>query len=221
MVANAGKFQFIILGHKYNKRLCLDINGKKILNSKTVELLGIIIDEKLNLNAHIDKITKKASNYRNSLNRVCHHLNEQNTNILINTFFSSCFAYCPLIWMLCSKTANNKITKVTKRASRLLKGHPTTILESIHTLNIRHLLTEVFKSSHKLNPIFMWDFWKIKDSHYNLRNNNLIKLPKPKTETFGYRSLAFRGASLWNNLINNNGITSPSISIEIKKTPKI
>ena len=36
MVANAGKFQFIILGHKYKKKLCLNINGKKVINSKTV-----------------------------------------------------------------------------------------------------------------------------------------------------------------------------------------
>ena len=74
MVANAGKFQFIILGHKYKKRLSLNINGKMVPNSKTVELLGIIIDEKLNFNDHIEKITKKDNNYVNSLNRICHNL---------------------------------------------------------------------------------------------------------------------------------------------------
>ena len=63
MGANAGKFQFIILGHKYKKRLCLNINVKKVPNSKTVVLLGIIIDEKLTFNDHIDQITKKADNY--------------------------------------------------------------------------------------------------------------------------------------------------------------
>ena len=88
MVANAGKFQFIILGHKYKRRLCLDINGKKVPNSKTVELLGINIDEKLTFNDHIDKITKKANNYMNSLNRICHHLNNHNAGILLNIHFS-------------------------------------------------------------------------------------------------------------------------------------
>ena len=95
MVANAGKFQFIILGHKYKKRLCLDIDGKKVLNSKTVELLGIIIDEKLTFNDHIEKITKKANNYVSSLNRICHHLNNHNTGILLNTFFLFLFHILP------------------------------------------------------------------------------------------------------------------------------
>ena len=95
MVANAGKFKFIIFGQKYNKRLCLDINGKNILNSKTVELLRIIIDKKLNFHAHIDKINKKASNYTHSLKRVCHNLNEQNTNFLITTFSLIMFCLLP------------------------------------------------------------------------------------------------------------------------------
>ena len=202
MVANAGKFQFIILGHKYKRRLCLDINGKKVPNSKTVELLGIIIDEKLSFNDHIDKITKKASNYTNSLNRICHHLNNQNAGILINTFFYSCFTYCPLIWMLCSKTANNKIIKVHNRASRLKNRQNSNMIDnqSIHSINIRYLLNEVFQSLNKNNPQFMWNIWEKKPIHHNLRNKNLVKIPRPKTETFGFRSLTFRGAILWNSL---------------------
>ena len=198
MVANAGKFQFIILGHKYKKRLCLNINGKKVPNSKTVELLGIIIDEKLTFNDHIDKITKKANNYINSLNRICHHLNNQNANILTNTFFHSCFNYCPLIWMLCSKTANNKIIKAQKRASRLTESKIDN--HHIHNNNIKYLLKEVYQSLNKNNPKFMWNLWEKKDTHHNLRNKNLVKIPKPKSETFGYRSLSTRGALLWNNL---------------------
>ena len=199
MVANAGKFQFIILGHKYKKRLSLNINGKKVPNSKTVELLGVIIDEKLSFNDHIDKITKKANNYTNSLNRICHHLMNQNANILINTFFHSCFNYCPLIWMLCSKTANNKIIKAQKRASRLKNSNK---IEDhyIHNNNIRHLLKEIYQSLNKTNPKFMWNLWEKRDTHHDLRNKNLIKIPKPKSETFGYRSLSFRGAPLWNKL---------------------
>jgi hypothetical protein len=201
MVANAGKFQFIILGHKYKKKLCLNINGKKVINSKTVELLGIIIDEKLTFNDHIDKITKKANNYINSLNRICHHLNDENSKILTNTFFHSCFNYCPLIWMLCSKTANKKIIKANKRASCLINQETSGIDDNyIHTNNIKYLLKEVYQSLNKNNPKFMWDLWERKNTHHNLRNKDPVKIPKPKAVSFGYKSLAYRGAVLWNKL---------------------
>ena len=46
----------------------------------------------------------------------------------------------------------------------------------------------------------MWEFWEMKPRIYNLRNDKIIKIPKPLTEKFGYRSLSFKGATLWNSL---------------------
>ena len=45
--ANPSKFQFMILGDKQNTSFVLNINGKKINNSKEIELLGIVIDNQL------------------------------------------------------------------------------------------------------------------------------------------------------------------------------
>ena len=100
--------------------------------------------------------------------------------------------------MLCSKTAKNKIIKAQKRASRLTESKSDS--HHIHNNNIKYLLKEVYQSLNKNNPKFMWNIWEKKDTHHNLRNKNLVKIPKPKSETFGYRSLSTRGALLWNNL---------------------
>ena len=219
MVANASKFQFMILGYKYKRKLCLNIHGKKVLCSKKVTLLGIIIDEKLTFNDHIDKITKRANNYTSSLYRIFPYINSDNSNILLNTFFFSCFTYCPLIWMFCSKTANNKINKVHKRALRLKYNNKTANLDellimsktqNIHVRNIHSLMREVYLSINQLNPSFMWNLFPKKTSNYRLRDCNQIKATKPKTEKFGYRSIIFRGAMLWN-----------SLPTEIKNTPNI
>ena len=171
--------------------------------------MGVIIDEKLNFNDHIDKITKKAKNYTSSLSRILHYLNDTNSSILFNTFFYSCFSYCPLIWMCSTKTANNKINKIHKRALRLKCGvnnaNFTELLaineiQSIHIRNIRYLMSEMYLSLNKKNPKFMWNMFEKNPRNYLLRNNNLVKIPKPKTESFGYRSLKFRGPMLWNSL---------------------
>ena len=50
---NLGKFQFMILGDKQNTSLVLNIHGKKISNSKEMELLGIVIDNQLKFKKHI------------------------------------------------------------------------------------------------------------------------------------------------------------------------
>ena len=39
---------------------------------------------------------------------------------LINSFFFSQFNYCPLVWMFCSKEANNEIEKLHKRALQII-----------------------------------------------------------------------------------------------------
>jgi hypothetical protein len=203
MVANACKFQFMILGYKYRRKLCLDINGKRVVNSKEVVLLGITIDEKLTFNNHIEKITKKANNYTKSLKRISISVTNENTNILINTFFCSCFTYCPLIWMSCSKTANRKIESSQRRALRITNNTNSTnrpVTQSIHVKNLHFLMKEIYMSLNKLNPKFMWDFWVKKPNVFNLRQNDALIIPKPRAETFGYRSLSFRGAVLWNSL---------------------
>ena len=79
----------------------------------------------------------------------------------------STFTYCPLIWMYCSKTANNLINKIHKRSLRfiyemedanfkdlLIKGSSWTILEN----NIYTLLIEIYKSLNHVSPPIMQEF---------------------------------------------------------------
>ena len=61
-------------------------------------------------------------------------------------------------------------------------------------------MIEVYRSVNKINPSFMWDIFPKKIVHYSLRNSNLINVIRPKTENFGFRSITYRGAALWNNL---------------------
>ena len=57
--ANPSKFQFMILGDKQNTSLVVDINGKKINNSREIELLGIFSDNQLNLRNTLKTYAKK------------------------------------------------------------------------------------------------------------------------------------------------------------------
>ena len=83
------------------------------------------------------------------------------------------FNYCPLIWMLHSRTLNNKINRLHERALRIVyyKSSFSTLLEkdgsfSIHHRNIQSLVIEIYKFLHGLSPAIM---------------GNIIKLNRPTT----------------------------------------
>ena len=61
-------------------------------------------------------------------------------------------------------------------------------------------MTEIYKTTHNLNSPFMKEIFRVKKCGYDLRNNNLLIIPKTYTQSFGQKSVSFRGAVLSNNL---------------------
>ena len=51
----------MIIGDKQDTSFVLNINGKKVNNSREIELLGIVIDNQLKFNKRIGNICKIAS----------------------------------------------------------------------------------------------------------------------------------------------------------------
>ena len=100
---NPSKFQFMILEEKQNTPFALNINGKKINNSREIELLGIAIDNQLKFKKHIEKLCKKASFKIHALRRIRKFLTVEEARILVNVFINSQFNCASLIWMFSSK----------------------------------------------------------------------------------------------------------------------
>ena len=115
MMANPGKFKFMILSRNtINKSIAKD--NKAIESSKSVKLLRLTIDNKLDFGIHINNICKVASVKIKGLGRIRNKLNLSQAKILYNSFILSQFNYCCLVWMFCSKTLQNKINQIQKRA---------------------------------------------------------------------------------------------------------
>ena len=52
----------------------------------------------------------------------------------------------------------------------------------------------------RVNPSLIWEFHEKKDVSYNLRIQNLCKLPQIKKQGYGQESLSFGGSILWNTV---------------------
>ena len=81
---------------------------------------------------------------------------------LMKAFIESQFNYCPLIWMLHSRTLNNKINRIHERA-----------LRTVYSDYNSNLAIENFKYLHGLSPAILSEVFKVNETvPYDLRMRN-------------------------------------------------
>ena len=212
MAANPGKFQIMFLGSKIeNSKIIFAIENKQIKCKREVKLLGITIDEKLTFTRHIANICSLANNRLRALTRIRRFLSTEQAKYLSEAYIMSAFKYCPLIWMFCNKTSNNQINKIHKRTLRLVYEMEDANFEDlllkdnswdVHENNIHTLLIEIYKSINNLSPPIMKYFFDLKNTRYDLRSKQLLKLPETSTSGYGTLGLCSKGSLIWNTIPN-------------------
>ena len=138
-----------------------------IKNSDYEKLLGVTVDLNLTFNCHLENILKKAGKKVHMLARITPYMSIPNRKLLMNSFFTSQFNYCPLTWMYHSRTINNKINRLHERCLRIVYSDKTSSFENllekdgsvtIHTRNLQTRATEMFKVYKNLSPAIIADF---------------------------------------------------------------
>ena len=115
--------------------------------------LDITIDNRLLFSAHVESLCSTASKHLWALARIHKFISFEREKHLSEAYIMSTFTYCPLIWMFCSKIANNLINKIYKHNLQviyemedahfkdlILKDSSWTICEN----NIHILLIEIY-----------------------------------------------------------------------------
>ena len=108
----------------------------------------------------------------------------EQTKRIANSFVTSHFCYCPLVWMFHSQRLNNCINRIHERAlrivyqdynssfkERLRKGSSLTI----HQRSLKLLVTKMFKVSIGCAPDIMKEIFEIVNQNYKFRHDFLIK----------------------------------------------
>ena len=99
--ANPDKFNLIL--SDANKTDKIQLAGVDIYNSETAKLLGIKIDSNLTFSEHVTDLCKKASCKLHALARISNYMTLRQRKIIMNTFITSHFGYCSLVWMFHSR----------------------------------------------------------------------------------------------------------------------
>ena len=173
----------------------------------------MVFDNKLNFNCHLDKLCKKAGQKIHALARVFNFMSHKQRKVIMNAFISSQFNYCPLLWMLHSRSINLKINKIHHRALSIVYRDNNSFFESlleksgsvtIHHRNLQLLAVEIFKALNNLSPSIMSELFEIKDLKYELRNGGNLRLNLPRTSTYGIYSLSYLAANIWTQVSLEN-----------------
>ena len=208
MKANPKKFQFMILGKGTRQTITLNINNIKIRESQNVELLGLIIDNRLTFKDHINMLCQRANYKLHALRRRRKYLTLEKSKLLYNNVINNQFNYASIIWMFCHKQDYFEVEKIHYKALKIVYNSNECYEEllirnnevSIHQKQLRTLATEIYKSLTDVNPDFMKSYFPIKEIPYSLRNGSVLKIPPTRSTYYGTNSIHFRACLLWNKL---------------------
>ena len=185
------------------------MNGIDLSPSNQVKLLGVTFDEKLNFDAHVDIICKKASRQISAISRIAKFLSQECILKMYHSFVRSNFLYCANVWHFGSFRNFRKIEKVNKRALRLVLNDYTSSYpellsrvnqQCIFVQNLHVILCECFKYVNVINPSILDDVFIFMHHEHNTRGVKKLHIPLVNTITHGTNSFRFQAPKLWNML---------------------
>ena len=206
MKANPDKCHLLLSG----KENCVaNIDNHVIESSKQQKLLGILLDNELRFDKHVDNLCNKASQKLSALSRVSSYMNTDKKRIIMKAFVNSQFGYCPLVWMNHSRKLNNRINRIHERALRVAYNNNVSSFQelllkdnsvTIHNRNLQVLVTEMFKVKLGLSPVIMTSVFQSRECNYNLRNFNQFRSECVNSVYYGTERLSCLGPKLWSLL---------------------
>ncbi len=194
LLINATKTQCIFIG---NVSLCSKIPENIIIRfddicikpSKHIKNLGLIMDQCLNFEMHINEINKKVLGALIYINRLSSFFNKSIRRLIIDTLVLSQINYCLRIWGTTNATVLNKVQKVQNFAAKVAVGglrkhdHVSPAFQELKWLRINKKYTyDVCITMHKFiilcgfYPDFIHKFLSVRDvpPSGTRQQNNLV-----------------------------------------------
>ena len=221
LLLNDDKTEFLILG---TRQQLLKINISSITvgsswveRSCVIKNLGTFLDDKLSMNAHINKVCNVSFYYIHNIWRIRKYLSPNSTETLIHAFITSRLDYCNSLLYGTPQAQIDKVQRVQNAAARFIFKQPkfshiTPLLCQLHWLPIRYriefkILLLCFKAVHGMAPGYICKLISFKiPTKYELRSNQklLLKVPSGKMlPTLGARAFSYAAPRLWNDLPSN------------------
>ena len=121
---NVAKTYYQIFSRKQIDGLDVKLNDTVIDRKESVRYLGIIVDENLKWQSHINNISAIISRNLGVMARAKYYISSQHLVLLYNTLILPYLNYCASVWGTNYSTRIDKLVKLQKRALRIIDKKP-------------------------------------------------------------------------------------------------
>ena len=115
LVLGPEKCKCIILPKSSLSDLSFSVNDVQVTIVDHLDLLGVTIDNSLNLSKHVAKINKKVGKQSDVLTRLKIMPSISSKMYLYNSYMMSYFTYCSAIWLNCKDSDDQKLERLNAR----------------------------------------------------------------------------------------------------------
>lgn len=146
LLLNDEKTEFLILGTRQQMSKInissITVGSSQVERLSVVKNLGTFLDDKLSMNAHINKVFNVSFYYIHNIWRIRKYLSPNSTETLIHAFITSRLDYCNSLLYGTPQVQIDKLQRVQNAAARLIFKQPkfshiTPLLCQLHWLPIR------------------------------------------------------------------------------------
>ena len=194
LTLNVKKTNFMIVGTNQRLKKFADIqigiNGDGILRTQTFKYLGIILDETLSFNDHVQYVSGKIRQKLGVLSRCRKFITRDTALTLYKAMVLPHFDYCDNVWDTCNQALKDHLQVLQNRALRvILRALPRSNVRDLHnqckvtTLQERrdfHLANTMYKALHGLLPVYLANLFSTARHSHRTRAASAMSLSLPK-----------------------------------------
>ena len=216
MKNNIGKTEILIVNprkqkHNITVQIRNDSKPVTIIPSKTIKVLGIHLDQRLNWSRQITEVRKKATNAVRNLHRINSLIPVKQRIQLYNSLVVPHFSYGENVWGGCGATISKRLQTTQNYAVKSILGmkkydSATEALTKLQLLNLAqrrkvHEAVFTYKAINGEQPRNICESYVQQRSTRNTRAAQANKLNLPKHTTTKYQqSPYYRTITTWNAL---------------------
>jgi hypothetical protein len=188
-------------------KLNLTLNNEPLHQVSEHKHLGVVIDDKLRWNAHVDHVCKIISRNVYLLSKLQSIITLEARKLFFNAHIQPHFDYASIIWDGISDALFKRLNSLHRRAVKLIiQDQSLTTDEKLQEMNIlpldKHFFltkaTYMFKIINDKSPNYLQQLFKFSSSQYSSHRRNLA-FPKPRVDIYK-TSLSYDGVAVWNSL---------------------
>jgi len=222
------------------EKLYINFNGKRLIAVDQVKYLGLYIDKYLHWDYHVAELSKKLSRANGILSKLRFNASlEACLQVYYAIFYSHLIHGCS-VWGLTSEANINKLQVLQNKCLRIMTFAPYNCSANPIFIDLKLLKVREIIKLHHLRLAYDFQYKQLPDdlmplfrlsSDVHLTNlvlksavNRHFFIPPIKTKAYGFQSIRYSCAKLWNSIVKSgsikiNGNCSDNLQLSMIKSP--